>query len=542
MAKSQRRALLRRHHAVYLTTGTEDSSLWCRLLRGYLSEGFAEEALFMLTRGLPRGARRQVLPAAIKACAALSLLTLAKAFHAESVKAGLASNVRVGTTFISVYSKCGDIEDARRFFDQMPHRNAVTYNAMISGHSGGGDMASARLLFDEMTARTPVTWTVMIEGLAREGDIAAAREFFDRTPPEMRTVVTWTALVHGYTVNGQMEAAKQVFEEMPCRNFFVWSSMITGYFKLGRAEEAREVFEQIPARNLVNWNTLIVGYTQNGFFEEALRSFRRMQEEGFEPDEVTVASALSACAQAGLLDSGKEIHRLIHRAGIRLNQFVLNGLVDMYAKCGDLGRAERIFKGMARRNRACWNTMISGLASHGRSKEALELFSRMEESGEEPCAVTFLAALSACTHGGFVQEGLELFSRMKTRYGLEAGVEHYGCLIDLLGRAGKLKEAYGLIRMMPMEPNDVVWGALLGACRIHGEAELAEQVVREVESRDDARFVLLSNIYAASSRWEEAENMRRQMVDSGVQKIPGCSLVSVGAADDRLTSGTISRL
>ncbi|XP_078434950.1 pentatricopeptide repeat (PPR-like) superfamily protein [Wolffia australiana] len=523
MARSQRRAFLRRQHAVYLTTGGSDSSIWCWLLKGYLGEGLLQDALAMMKPSFPSERKREVLPLLLKACGKLKLLSLGETFHGVFLKEGLTTELCVGTTLVSMYGKCGAVADARKLFDEMGQTNTVTCNAMIAGYCDGRDVAAAQRLFDEMADRTPVTWTVMMQGLAKAGDMAAARELFDRTPPRMKTVVTWTALVQGYAAKGLMAAAREVFEEMPSRNFFAWSSMIAGYFKAGCPDDAREVFDRMPERNLVNWNALIAGYAQSGLFNEAIDCFRRMMAEGFEPDEVTSASALSACAQAGSLELGRDIHGLIERSSITVNQFVLNGLVDMYAKCGDLPAAERIFrkKTKNRKNRACWNAMISGLASHGRSEEALGLFSEMEGEGEVPCGVTCLAVLSACSHGGFLEQGLEIFARMETKYGVVPTVEHYGCLIDLLGRAGRVKEACQVMRTMPMDKNDAIWGALLGACRVHGEEQLAEEIALEagLRSRDDDRFVFLANIYAASSRWEEAEQMRNQ----AGRKIPGCS-------------------
>ncbi|KAI3837313.1 hypothetical protein MKW92_020558 [Papaver armeniacum] len=202
--------------------------------------------------------------------------------------------------------------------------------------------------------------------------------------------------------------------------------MISGYCKKGLMQEAESIFDKISVRNLVIWNALISGYAQNGFSEEALKAFQRMQDKGFKPDEFSVASALSACAQLGSLDCSKRVHDLINRNYIKLNQYVVNGLVDMYAKCGDISNAKRIFERMSSRNDVCWNAMITGLAVHGRSREALELFSQMEESSEKPNSVSFLSVLSACARGGFTDEGLQIFSKMKEKYCLEAGIEHYG--------------------------------------------------------------------------------------------------------------------
>ncbi|GFS37555.1 pentatricopeptide repeat (PPR-like) superfamily protein [Actinidia rufa] len=414
---------------------------------------------------------------------------------------GVESDVMVGTSLVDMYAKCGDIFGSRKVFDNMPKRNVVTWNAMIGGYMASGDTKPANLLFEKMPMRSAITWIEMIDGFAKSGDTVTARQLFDRVPLEMRNVVTWTVMVDGYASNGEMEAAK---------------------------EAAKAVFDRIPDRNLVNWNSLISGLAQNGFCEEAMDLFTKMQTEGFVPDEVTLSSVLSACAQLGLLDVGKEIHQMIVHKGIKLNQFILNGLVDMYAKCGDLSNARLNFEKITKRSDSCWNTMISSYAIHGQCKEALELFGRMEASSEKPNGITFLSVLSACAHGGFVEEGLEIFSKLK-KYGLTASIRHYGCVIDLLGRSGRLREAYDLIKSMPVKPNDTVWGALLGACRVHSDMDLADRVLEEVGrdsdtgSGNDSHYVLLSNIYAASDNWEKAERMKRFMSDKGFQKVPGYS-------------------
>lgn len=470
-----------------------------------------------------------VAPLILKACASLCFINCGKSLHAELIKCGMDSDVMVGTSLVDMYAKCRKIVDSRRLFDLLPLRNAVTWNAMIGGYLRNGDMKSASLLFARMSKRTAVTWIEMIDGFARNGDTISARRLFDQVPSELRNVVTWTVMVDGYCSRGEMEAAREIFEQMPERNFFAWSSMISGYCKKGDVKEAEVIFYRIPVRNLVNWNSLISGYAQNGFCAEAIKAFGKMQAEGYEPDEFTVVSVLSACAQSGLLDFGREVHSMINCKEIKCTQIVLNAILDMYAKCGDLTNARLIFEGMTEKNTSCWNAMISGFAIHGRCKEALKLFGRMESSNIGPDDITFLSVLSACAHGGFVDEGVEIFSKME-KCGFEASIKHYGCMVDLLGRAGRLKEAYNMIKKMPMKPNDMVWGALLGACRIHYDMEMTEQVVKEINTQNSdmelfhgSHLLLLSNIYAASDKWEKAERMRLDMVNKGFQKIPGCS-------------------
>ncbi|KDP43061.1 hypothetical protein JCGZ_25247 [Jatropha curcas] len=422
----------------------------------------------------------------------------------------------------------------------MPDRNAVTWNAMIGGYVRNGDMKSASVLFEKMSTKTAVTWIEIIDGFARTGDLVTARCFFDQVPSQLKNVVTWTVMVDGYASKGQMIDARILFEKMPERNFFVWSSVISGYCKIGNVKEAKTIFDKIPDRNLVNWNSLICGYAQNGFCEEAMEAFGKMQADGFEPDEITIVSVLSACAQLGLLDVGKDVHQMVYDKRIKLNQFVMNALVDMYAKCGDLANARLIFEGMTIKNNACWNAMISGFAIHGQCKEALEFFRRMEESNEKPDEITFLSVLSACAHGGFVDEGLDIFPKIEER-GLVAKIKHYGCMVDLLGRAGRLQDAYTLIKRMPMIPNDAVWGALLGACRVHMDMDMVQKVIDDVTRQDctidsdnDPHYVLLSNIYAASDSWEKAERMRVVMENKGFLKTPGRSSVMLVNGDQYL--------
>lgn len=367
-----------------------------------------------------------------------------------------------------------------------------------------------------------------------------ARQLFDRMPGELKTVVTWTVMVDGYARFGEMEAANEIFKVMPKRNFYAWSSMISGYFKKGEVDKGTAIFDQMKLRNLVIWNSLISGYVQNGLCKKALDSFRRMQFEGFKPDEYTVVSLLSACAREGLLDAGKEIHQMIIQKKLHFNQYVLNGLVDMYAKCGDLNNANLIFEKMSFKSKATWNALILGFAMHGQCWKAIEYASKMESSGEKPDSITSLAVLSACVHGGFVEEGLETFSKME-KYGLTPGTQHYGCLVDLLGRAGRLEEAYSLVKGMPIEPNEKVLGALLGACRIHSDIDMAEHVLEDIEnlksrhnSSDPKHYILLSSIYAASEKWEKAEGMRVALTNVGSQKTPGHSAVILESAENGL--------
>ncbi|XP_022850310.1 pentatricopeptide repeat-containing protein At3g21470 [Olea europaea var. sylvestris] len=511
------------------------NSGWSYCIRNLIFQKKPREAIltYKQNRGSSNVIILGVIPLVLKACASISMLSLGRALHCETIKLGVTFNVMVGTSLVDMYGKCRDVVSARKMFDFMPNGNAVTWNAMIGGYIKNGDTKSANILFEKMAGKTSVTWNEMIDGYAKSGDMVMARQVFNNVPEGLKTVVTWTVMVDGYASHGDMEAAKEMFEKMTKRNFYIWSVMISGYFKKGDVDKARGIFYRMSERNLVVWNSLISGYVQNGMCEEAMEAFKRMQVDCFEPDEVTIASILSACAQLGQLDVGKEIHEMIVSKRIALNEFVLNGLADMYAKCGDLSQARLIFEQMSFKNYAAWNVLISGFAINGHCREAVDFFSRMEKSKVKPDEVTFLSVLFACAHGGLVEEGLDAFYKME-KYGLTANIKHFGCLVDLLARAGKLQEAFDLVKEMPVEPNDTILGALLGACRIHSNTVMAERVLELVGklnsgciSNDDAHYVLLSNIYAASERWQKAEGIRVVFSNKGLEKAPGCSTVMV---------------
>ncbi|XP_073294807.1 pentatricopeptide repeat-containing protein At3g21470 [Primulina huaijiensis] len=509
------------------------SSSWFYSIRNCVEQKKPESAILIYSRNHGNGSiGLDSIPSVLKACASLFNHRFGTEMHCESIKSGVEGDVMVGTSLVDMYGKCGDIVSSRKVFDYMPERNVVTWNAMIGGYVRNGDMGSALGLFETMEGRTSATWNEMIGGYAKNGDVAMARRVFESVPEGLKNVVTWTVMVDGYVRNGDMEAAEEVFEVMPERNFYVCSVIISGYFRKGDVVKGKGFFDRMFSRNLVCWNTLIAGYAQNGMCAEALDAFMNMGAEGIKPDEVTVVSVLSVCAQSGMLEVGKEIHEMIVQKGIDLNEYVVNGLVDMYAKCGDLGNARLIFEGIPSKNYATWNSLIAGFSIHGHCKEALEFFMRMEKSGIKADGVTILSVLSACAHGGLVEEGLAVFSKME-QYGLTANTKHYGCVVHMLGRAGKLQEAMDLVEGMPVLPNDTVLGSLLGACQIHSDAVMADKVLELVgklnsdyRSNDNGHYLVLANIYAACERWEAAERLRAVFADKGSDIIPGCSAIT----------------
>ncbi|XP_020598725.1 pentatricopeptide repeat-containing protein At5g08510 isoform X2 [Phalaenopsis equestris] len=286
----------------------------------------------------------------------------------------------------------------------------------------------------------------------------------------------FTSLIHMYCKTGHLTLARKLFDEMYQPDIATWNSMITGYAKNGDLANARKLFEKIPVRNVISWTSMISGYSQNEMYEESIEMFMRMWEMGeVRPNEVTLTSILPACANVGAMELGEKIEAFARENNLLRNVFVGSALVEMYAKCGDIDRAMMVFREVGERTNVCsWNSMIMGLAVHGRWKDSLQLFDEMKERGITPVDITFTGVLMACTHGGLVEEGKRFFRSMENELLIPPKIQHYGCMVDLLGRAGHLNEAYDLVRKMPMEPDAAIWGALLGACSFHRNVELAE--------------------------------------------------------------------
>eukprot|EP01018_Ginkgo_biloba_P025610 Gb_06572 [translate_table: standard] len=302
------------------------------------------------------------------------------------------------------------------------------------------------------------------------------------------------------------------------------------YAKCCNTEDAARVFDKILNRDVISWTALIAVNAQQGHGEDALKLFCQMQHAGMEPNQFTFASVLKASASLAAMEQGRQIYAHIMKSGFEADVIVGNALVDMFAKCGSIEDARRVFNKMSEHNLVSWNTILVGYAQHGQGKNVLDLFQQMQWAGTKPDGITFVAVLSACTHVGLVEEGRQLFASMSQDHGIRPEVGHYACMVDLLGRAGCLHEAEDLIGQMPFEPNAVVWGALLAACRFHDNIELGKHVAEclfKLEPEKAAPHVLLSNIYAASGRWDDATEVRKLMKDRGLKKEPGRSWIEV---------------
>ncbi|KAJ7978731.1 Pentatricopeptide repeat-containing protein [Quillaja saponaria] len=347
-------------------------------------------------------------------------------------------------------------------------------------------------------------------------------------------------LIHMYVNFQSLDEAKRDFDKMPVQDLVSWTTLITGYSQWGLVDEAFEVFELMPEKNSVSWNAMIASYVQSNRFHEALSLFNRMRAENVVLDNFVAASMLSPCTVLGALEQGKWIHRYIEKSGHELDPKLASTIIDMYCKCGCLEKAFEVFSSLPDKGISSWNCMIGGLAMHGKGEAAIKIFREMRRKMIAPDTITFLNVISACAHLGLAEKGRYYFRYMIDIHAIEPRKEHFGCMVDLLGRAVMLEEARKLIDEMPTSPDAGVLGALLGACKIHGNIELGEQVgkrVIELEPGNSGRYVLLSNLYANAGRWEDVANMRKLKNDRGVKKAPGFSIIELEGVVNELLLG-----
>eukprot|EP01018_Ginkgo_biloba_P035644 Gb_29805 [translate_table: standard] len=500
-------------------------------------------------------------------CVKMKSILEGKRVHVHLNQIGVKPAVFVANHLINMYAKCGSVVDARQVFDKMPTRNTFSWNTMIAGYVKFGNIEPALQLFDQMPERDVVSWNTMIAAFAQHGPGEEALKLFCRMQQAgvqlnhfsftsvlsacaaqlaleqgrqihahiiragfVLDVVVASALVDTYAKCGNIEDARQLFDKMPTRDVLSWTTMISGYAAFGNVECGRELFDKMPERNMISWTAMIGGYAQHGHGEDALKLFYEMELAGMKPDNFTFGSLLRACASIASMKQGKKIHAHLIKSRFESNVFVDSAVVDMYAKCGSIEDARRVFDKILKPDVVSWNAMIAGYAQHGHGKDALQLFEEMLQAGMKPDNITFIVVLSACSHAGLVDEGREYFNSMTRDHCITPKADHYVCLIDLFGRAGCLDEAVDCINNMPFEPNASAWNALLGACRIHGNMELgirAAESLLQLEPQASSTYVLLSNIYAAVGRWDDVGKVRKLMKERRIKKEPGLSWIEV---------------
>lgn len=480
-----------------------------------------------------------------------------KKIHALIVKLSLSQSNFLVTKMVDVCDNCGDTDYATLLFKQLVEPNVFSYNAIIRAYSHNHLYSLAITVFKQMMrhprklSEIPIlpdrfTFPFLIKSCAgllchRLGQQIHAQLYKFGTDSHC---IAENALIDMYTKCDDLTNAYKVFDQMTNRDAISWNSLIYGHARLGQMESAKALFDEMPGRTIVSWTTMITGYARIGCYADALEIFREMQMVGIEPDEISILSVLPACAQLGALEIGKWIHMYSDKNGFLKTTSICNALIEMFAKCGCVDQARNLFDQMVERDVISWSTMIVGLANHGKALEALELFGEMQKAQVVPNGITFLGILTACTHAGLWNEGLKSFDSMREDYHIEPEIEHYGCLVDLLGRSGRLDQALDTIMKMPMKADSRIWSSLLSCCRTHHNLEIAiiamEHLV-ELEPDESGSYVLLANIYAEVGKWEGVAMIRKLIRRKGIKKTPGCSLIEVNNVVEEFVSGDHSK-
>ncbi|XP_010258433.1 PREDICTED: pentatricopeptide repeat-containing protein At5g15340, mitochondrial [Nelumbo nucifera] len=487
----------------------------------------------------------------LRACAHRTSLEEGEKLHATLIKNGLAASpgAFLHNALLHLYAACGLALSARRAFDQIPftHRDTVDWTTLMGCYARNGLPEEALVLFRQMRGEgvrlDQVSLVSLFVACARLGDFrAGAQGHLCMIKSGLHfTVTASNAAMDMYAKCGRMDDARRVFDEMSEPSVVSWTVILTATLKLEGTQKGRRVFDEMPEKNEVAWTVMISNYVENGFSREALALLSSMLScLCLELNHITLCSLLSSCSLSGDLTVGRWVHVYVLKTMKKeMHLMVGTALVDMYAKCGRIDAACRVFEGMSRRNVVVWNAMLGGLAMHGRGRAVLNLFPRMVAE-VKPDDVTFVSILSACSHSGLVDQGCRYFHDLGPVYGIMPKVEHYACMVDLLGRAGRLEEAEILVKKMPILPNEVVLGSLLASCSLHGKLQLGERLLQElvqINPLNTEYHVLLSNMYALAGRRDKADSLRQHLKNMGIMKVPGMSSIHLNGQVHQFSAG-----
>lgn len=496
-------------HLVFNCMPERNVVSWTALMGGELLQGNAMGSLLLFCRMGYSGIKPNefTLSTNLKACAFVGIAENGMQVHQLCAKTGFQSMPVVGNSIIDMYSKCGKIEAASRVFDQMPTRNLISWNIMIAGYANGGHCKRTLYLFQRMQEH-------------------------DEIPDEY----TFVSLLKACSSCGAILEGSQIHASLVTRGFqlstmtILACALVDLYVKCRCLSEARYIFNHILQKNVICWTTIIVGYAQEGSQQEAMDLFKEIRKTQVQVDGFILSTMISIAADFSLVEQGRQMHSYTIRVPSGLDVSVANSLVDMYVKCGLRKEAEKRFHEISDRNVVSWTVLITGYGKHGYGKEVIYLFEQMQLEKINPDDVTYLALLSACSHAGLIDEGCKYFSRLCEDHNVKAKTEHYACMVDLLGRAGRLTEAKNLVDNMPLEPTVGIWQTLLGACRVHKDLKLGKEVgeiLLSLDAENPVNYVMLSNIYAEAGEWKEYERVRSVMKHKGLKKEAGCSWIEI---------------
>ncbi|KAI3853696.1 hypothetical protein MKW98_025213 [Papaver atlanticum] len=515
------------------------------MIRLYTLNGFPQKSISLYSEMLKNDYKPSnfTYPSLFKACSIRSSIKEGEQIHTHVVKFGFQYDLFVNNSLIDMYCKCFCIDSAQLVLDEMPETDEVSWNSIISGYVNFGEMEKARMLFEQVPVRRNVVcWTSLINGYGRKGSLNEMFSLFlqmlvsgdDDVEPNSTTMVCLLSACSSPS-DSKLGLWVSVFidvNRIPVTTI-LGTALMDMNSRCGDLDNARRLFDRMSGKNLVSWNAMITGYVQTARYEEAIRLFDLLQTHSVKPNEITMVNVLSACSGLGALELGKKVHIYLGRNGLDLNVIVAAALVDMYTKCGRVNDACLVFVKTPNKDVALYNAMILGLAYNGRGSDSLAVFAEMERNGTHPNDITFIGVLSGCNHSGLVEEGRYKFWDMVKKYGLSPKIEHYSCMVDLLGRAGNLTEAFELIQNMDISPDSLIWSSLLSFCRIHRNIELADEiaeVILSIQNPNSGSCILLSNIYATVGRWKDVVRMRRLVKEKGDKKPPGVSWIELGGS------------
>ncbi|WOL17577.1 hypothetical protein Cni_G26370 [Canna indica] len=481
------------------------------------------------------------------ALSAPSALRALQQLHSHVLKAGLFSNDFISSALISSLATLGFVDVSRELFDEIPHPGLVPRTAMSRAYAATGRPAISLQLFRATImsglSPDPIALATAISACHQLGSLSMAKMVHGYIIGSGIAIDPFvsTELIKVYGDHGELDICQRLFHEMHVKTIVSWNAIIHQYVKHGAIDVASRLFSKMSKRDVVSWNTLISGFSQVGRCREALALFDEMKFSSEKPNKLTFSIVLSACASVGALDTGMWIHAYLGRTGLNSDGSLDYCLIDMYSKCGSIDKALQVFESVpVRRDLYSWTSVVCGLAMHGQADHALCLYLQMLDVGIKPDDVTLVGVLNACVHGGLVDHGFRFFHSMEKMHGLKPKIEHYGCLIDLLGRVGRLKEAFDIILGMPMKPNEVLWGIILSACKVRKNVELGEVAAKkltELNPCDPWARVMLSNIYAEANDWDGVMRLRKEMNTVGLKKTPGCSSIEVNGEVHEFLAG-----
>ncbi|XP_062115734.1 putative pentatricopeptide repeat-containing protein At5g52630 [Humulus lupulus] len=486
----------------------KDLISWNSMLACYVQNEESQIALnlFAKMRQMRKTMSYVTLTSALAACSNQEFIVEGKIIHALAILAGLQINLVIGNALVTMYGKSGFTAEARKVLQLMPKRDKVTWNALIGCHAENEEPNEALKAFKMMKEEDiPANYITVVNLL---GSLS--------TPNGLQKQGTST---HAHILQSGFDS-----------DVYVQNSLITMYAKCGDLNSSSFMFDRLSTKHSISWNAIIAANAHHGYGEEALKLILKMRNSDLCLDQFSLSVGLSVTADLAILEEGQQLHGLVVKLGFESDRYVTNATMDMYGKCGELDDVLSVLPSPLNRWRLSWNILISSFARHGHFQKAKETFHEMLKWGEKPDHVTFVSLLSACSHGGLVDEGLEYFASMTTKFSVPPAIEHCVCIIDLLGRSGRLSEAEDFIQRMPVPPNDLVWRSLLASCKIHRNLELGRKAAEhllKLDPSDDSAYVLYSNICAATGRWEDVESVRTLMGSHNIKKQPACSWVKL---------------